>query len=355
MFSSDIYLHGCFSASFGLMSITGSGGEARFVGRLEAERVQRLLEQSIAPSTRVKYTALWRRWDSYCREVDAEPLPAEPSVFESFLANLAFDGSKTNYAAAAAAVAWRHSIAGFASPAKSPRVVALMAGAKRMLARPTNRKAPLTLDLIHKLIDRVSAPQFIFFDSYSSLRFRFFILASFYAFLRFSDFSVLRLRHFCFFADHMTIIIPQSKCDQYRHGDTVTVAVQSDSPIFCPVVAARRYIDLLRRASATEESFVLQSVTVGRDGALGLGRQASRAVSLAQLRRGLVSLVSDPAQYSLHSLRSGGATSAAAVSSVTRDDLKRHGRWASSAVDRYIEPTLDARLSITKKMAGMNL
>jgi hypothetical protein len=39
---------------------------------------------------------------------------------------------------------------------------------------------------------------------------------------------------------------------------------------------------------------------------------------------------------------------------VTRDELKRHGRWASSAVDRYIEPTLDARLSITKKMAGVD-
>jgi hypothetical protein len=108
----------------------------------------------------------------------------------------------------------------------------------------------------------------------------------------------------------MTVVIPQSKCDQYRQGDTVTVAVQSDSQTYCPVKAARRYIayiPLLRRASATEDSFVLQSVTVGRDGAFGLGRQASRAVLLAQLRRGLVSLVSDPALYSLHTLRSGGA------------------------------------------------
>ena len=43
------------------------------------------------------------------------------------------------------------------------------------------------------------------------------------------------------------------------------------------------------------------------------------------------------------------------AAALARDDLKRHGRWASSAVDRYIEPTLDARLSITKKMAGVNL
>ena len=70
-----------------------------------------------------------------------------------------------------------------------------------------------------------------------------------------------------------------------------------------------------------------------------------------QLRRALVSLVLDPLQYSLHSLRSGGATAAAAVSSVSREELKRHGRWASSAVDNYIEPSLDARLSISQKIA----
>jgi len=56
-------------------------------------------------------------------ETDA-PLPAEPSEFERFLAKLAFDGSKTNYAAAAAAIAWRHSIAGLTLRANLPRVVA---------------------------------------------------------------------------------------------------------------------------------------------------------------------------------------------------------------------------------------
>jgi hypothetical protein len=71
---------------------------------------------------------------------------------------------------------------------------------------------------------------------------------------------------------------------------------------------------LLRRALATEESFVLQSVAVGRDRALGLGRQTARAFLLVQLNRGLFSLVPNSAQYSLHSLRSGSATSGAEVS-----------------------------------------
>lgn len=96
----------------------------------------------------------------------------------------------------------------------------------------------------------------------------------------------------------------------------------------------------------------MQSVSVGRDERLMLGRVASRAVLVAQLRRALQGVVADPTQYSLHSFRAGGATSAASASSVSRDELKRHGRWTSVAVDNYIEPTLDARFNITQKMSN---
>lgn len=280
------------------------------------------------------------------------PLPAEPAVLERFLANLAFAGSKTTYVSAAAAIAWRHSIEGFTSPTKSTRVIALMAGAKRMLARPVVRKAPLSLSLVRQLIDRSCPGQVVSVQQHTLLRFRFFILTSFYAFLRFSDFCVLRLRHFQFFSDYMAITITQSKCDQYRQGDTVTVAMLPDMSRYCAVKAAQLYIELLRRASATDDCFVLQSVLVGRDGCLSLGRQASRDVMVNQLRRALFSIVPDPLQYSLHSLRSGGATSAASVPSVSRDEIKRHGRWTSSAVDSYIEPSLDSRLHITKNISN---
>jgi hypothetical protein len=159
------------------------------------------------------------------------------------------------------------------------------------------------------------------------------------------------VRHFRFFHGYMVITVPQSKCDQYRQGDTVTVAAQDSMHRYCAVNAAQRYFKLLRDASATDDSLVLLAVRVGRDGVISLGRQASREVMVLQLRRALVSLVSDPLQYSLHSLRSGGATAAAAVPSVSREELKRHGRWASSAVDNYIEPSLEARLSISQKIA----
>ena len=85
----------------------------------------------------------------------------------------------------------------------------------------------------------------------------------------------------------MSIVIPNSKCDQYRRGDQVVVAARQGDDSHCPVVAARRYLDLLRSAGATVEAFVLQSVVVNSAGCAGIGRVASRAVLLAQLRRSL--------------------------------------------------------------------
>jgi hypothetical protein len=105
---------------------------------------------------------------------------------------------------------------------------------------------------------------------------------------------------FSFFPEHMDILIPQSKCDQYRHSDTVSVAVNVESPALCPVYAARFFLALLCRASATEDTFVLQSISVGHDGRVMLGRVASSAILVAQLRRAFQGVVVDAVQYPLH-------------------------------------------------------
>ena len=56
----------------------------------------------------------------------------------------------------------------------------------------------------------------------------------------------------------------------------------------------------------------------------------------------------DRKQFSLHSLRSGGA-SAAANAGLHDRWFKRHGRWLSeSAKDGYVKDKLDDRLSVSK-------
>ena len=59
----------------------------------------------------------------------------------------------------------------------------------------------------------------------------------------------------------------------------------------------------------------------------------------------------NPNDYGLHSLRSGGATSAVYYSghSIPERLLKIHGRWKSdSAKDMYVHESLENRLQVTK-------
>ena len=58
-----------------------------------------------------------------------------------------------------------------------------------------------------------------------------------------------------------------------------------------------------------------------------------------------------PAQdFSLHSLRSGGAT-AAANAKMPDQIFKRHGRWRSeNANDGYVKDNLESRLEVTRKI-----
>ena len=66
---------------------------------------------------------------------------------------------------------------------------------------------------------------------------------------------------------------------------------------------------------------------------------------LAKLR-----LVAPELNLGLHSLRSGGATTAANAS-VDDRCLKRHGRWKqSSSKDRYIVDAVDKRLEVTREL-----
>ena len=71
------------------------------------------------------------------------------------------------------------------------------------------------------------------------------------------------------------------------------------------------------------------------------------------LRDSLSQLGYNPNDYGLHSLRSGGATSAVHYSghSIPERLLKIHGRWKSdSAKDMYAQENLENRLQVTKSL-----
>lgn len=65
----------------------------------------------------------------------------------------------------------------------------------------------------------------------------------------------------------------------------------------------------------------------------------------------LLSLIGlDPAPFSLHSLRAGAATTAAAAG-CTEQEVQRLGRWSSLCYRRYIRPSRQAQAALAPKLA----
>ena len=86
------------------------------------------------------------------------------------------------------------------------------------------------------------------------------------------------------------------------------------------------------------------------------GRQADKSVSKLgdklpnqRLKARCRQVGLDPAEFSSHCLRHGGATAAAAGGAIERL-LKAHGRWRSDCVRVYITDTLRNRLLVSRAM-----
>lgn len=314
-------------------------------GRLSAlksdvARVEALLQASVAPATKRKYDAYWSRWSVYSRNHGHVALPASADSVAMFLASVAADGSRTNVMSAAASMSWFHVIAGYEAPTKSPKTSAVLAGAKRLLAAPPRRMEPATLSIVRQVVSGGTGA-----TDFARQRVTFYVVIAFFGFLRFSDVRRLRVKHFKF-SGHLTLHLPHSKTDQFRQGSDVLIAAMAGKE-YCPYRIAKQFIERLQACRGSDaETFVLTNVTRKA----GESRVASTCISAstltAQLRSALSGMGIHADKYSLHSLRAGGATAAAAAHA-PRELIKLHGRWKSDCVDGYIQVTAKDRLALS--------
>ena len=124
------------------------------------------------------------------------------------------------------------------------------------------------------------------------------------------------------------------KNDQFREGSTILVTHSHSSS--CPVAVTERFLlagghqksdYLFRKIRHTKHGFSLRPQPLSYSRASELVRKQLKAIGL------------HPKQYGLHSLRSAGA-SAAAAAAIPNRLLMHHGGWRSeSAKSMYIHET----------------
>ena len=143
----------------------------------------------------------------------------------------------------------------------------------------------------------------------------------------------------------MSITLTKRKNGQFREGSLIQVARTCSSAY--PVSLTERFLlvgqhketyYLLRKICHTEHGFSFHQQQQSYSRATELVKKQLKAIGLY------------PSQYSLHSVRSGGASSAAAAAIQDRL-LMRHGGWRSqTAKNMYIKETNKAVLLVSRAL-----
>ena len=178
----------------------------------------------------------------------------------------------------------------------------------------------------------------------SDLQFACYMLLSFFGMFRYSDLMRTRWCDVEFGGTHIKLTPVGTKTDVFKQGQSVVIKALPQLGTLCPVSLLTNY----KRRSFRN----------GTDGLLFANPSKSkphatlsRDCLTKRLRKGLADAEADAARYSLHSLRAGGATAAAAAGTGI-EQIAKHGRWRSSAVSAYIRPSLQDQMTVSEAIAA---
>jgi len=215
-------------------------------------------------------------------------------------------------------------------------------GLKRKLAKPVVKKAPFKAQMLATIANDARRT-----NTLASLRLGAACLLSFAGFLRFDELANVNVCDLEIGREFLKLKIPRSKNDQLRQGDEVLIA-RMDSET-CPVAMLEAY---MRKGNiqAGSEQKLFRGIVTGKMEKLRATGGLSHTRMAELLKDKLLDLGFSSKEFSLHSLRSGGAT-AAAVAGVPDRLFKKHGRWRSeNAKDGYVEDSLEQRLSVSRSL-----
>jgi len=296
-----------------------------------------------ATSTTKKYTGAYRRWREWASKHKLTVFPANEAHVALYLRHLADTKcSKSAVEEAAYALAWAHSMAGITSPTESPLVSATLGGLKRELAKPVVKKSPFTARMLQAIAQDARKR-----NTLASLRLGAACLLSFAGFLRFDELSNINVCDITVGSEFLTLRIPRSKTDQLRQGDEVIIARSGLDT--CPVAMLEAYMQKGDIQSGSSQR-LFRAIVSGKVVKLRASGGLSHTRMAELLDEKLQELGFHAKDFTPHSLRSGGATTAANAGVPDRL-FKKHGRWKSeNAKDGYIEDSLEQRLSVTKSL-----
>ena len=186
-----------------------------------------------------------------------------------------------------------HSIAGLASPI-TIIVKATLEGLQRKLAKPVQKKAPVTVEMLGRMVENAKMS-----GSLSDLRLTTACLLAFAGFLRFNEVIQIRPCKLAEQKDYLVLHLQSSKLTISRTGKPT-----------CPVAMNEAHMHRTVM-SCIDERFLLQPICRSKNGETLRESGGISDNCLRDLFKKLKKLGYSPKDFSLYSFRAGGATKAA--------------------------------------------
>ena len=282
------------------------------------ERLPTSILNSKAESTTKKYLGAFRRWKAWASNHSLQVLPATEQQVALYLQNVAeTSNSRAAVEEAVYALAWAHDLAGVVSPTTAILVQTTLQGLRRMLAKPVQKKEPVTIEMLMAMVDDLNKN-----ETLANLRLTAACLLAFAGFLRFNELVNICCCDVAIGVDMLKIHIPKSKTDQLRKGDEVVIARTSAST--CPVKMLEHYIHMAKIKEMDTE-FLFRPIIKSKKGeCLRVGGSLGYSTLRELFKKKMSNLGYPSDKLGIHSLRAGGAT-AAANAGVSDRLFKRHG------------------------------
>lgn len=277
----------------------------------------------------------WKRWASIN---GLQYLPANPFHVAAYLQQLVREAnSPSPLLSAIYSIDWAHGLAGYEKVSTHQLIVSLTSAGQRILAKPKNRKEPITAEMLQSLALKYKDKH-----SLSDLRTLALCLIGYAGFFRFNELCSIRACDVKLCHSYCSIFLESSKTDQLREGAWINIARTGKDT--CPVSALEKYVKAAK-IEMDQELPLFRALTRFKVRSQGISYTRAR-----ELMKEAFKDITDVSKISLHSLRSGGA-SAAANAGVPDRLFKRHGRWSSeNAKDCYVKDNIESLLSVSKSL-----
>ena len=319
------------------------------------ERLVATLDQNVsilrlnmfAESTRKTYQSQQSLYLEFCKSLCIPPVPISPVDLGRYVAFLA---SKLCYSSVKQylnIVRLMHLDEGYPSPlANSWYLSSILQGLRRCKGDNAKQKLPITINILRQILSILNLS--CAFD----LTFWATCLVAFFSFFRKSNLLITAWNkfnpdiHLCrsdalFHTSGAILSVRWSKTIQFRQKTLQVPLPRIKNSPFCPSAALML---CLSNCPSYKGPLPLFSYSMP-GGTVALTHTAF----VSYLRKCLLKTGLDPAQFSGHSFRRGGA-SFALQCGIPADWIKLQGDWASNAYERYLDPSLSFRKQLASKM-----